>query len=39
MPGVMVYIRQEDFEKWKSIVNKSEFIHLAIQSTEESEDD
>jgi len=30
MPQVTVYIRNEDLDKWKSIVKKSEFIHESL---------
>ncbi len=30
MPQVHTYIRNEDMEKWKSLDNKSEFIHNAL---------
>lgn len=30
MPRVNIYIRNEDYEKWKSIPGKPEFIHEAI---------
>jgi len=32
MPQVTVYIRKEDFEKWKAIHKKSEFIHKALKT-------
>lgn len=32
MPQVTVYIREEDIDKWKSLVKKSEFIHNALNS-------
>lgn len=30
MPRVNVYIRQDDWEKWRMIGNKSEFIHDSL---------
>lgn len=30
MPRVTQYIRDEDFDKWKAVPNKSEFIHNAL---------
>lgn len=32
MPRTTVYIRDEDWDKWKSISNKSELISKAINS-------
>jgi hypothetical protein len=32
MPRVTQYVRNEDLDKWNSIVNKSEFIHNALNS-------
>lgn len=31
MPRVDVWIRKEDWEKWKAITNKPEFISQAIK--------
>lgn len=30
MPSVPLYIREEDYEQWKAIEKKSEFIHDAL---------
>ena len=35
MPQVFVYIRNEDFAKWKAIEKKSEFIHNALEGRPE----
>lgn len=32
MPQVTVYIRADDFEKWKALGRKSEFIHDALEA-------
>jgi hypothetical protein len=32
MPKVTVYIRNEDYEKWKAIEEKTEFIHGALKN-------
>ncbi len=33
MPQVTIYIRNEDYDKWKAIENKPEWLHHAIAST------
>ncbi len=30
MPSVMIYIKQQDYDKWLTIKKKSEFIHNAL---------
>lgn len=35
MPSVQVYIREEDYDKWKAIEKKSEFIHNALKEPDE----
>ncbi len=33
MPTISLYIREEDYEKWRAIGNPSEFIHNALNKT------
>ena len=30
MPSVMIYVKQQDYDKWLAIEKKSEFIHNAL---------
>lgn len=33
MPSVMIYIRQQDYDKWLAIENKPEWLHERLQSS------
>lgn len=38
MPRVTQYIRDEDFDKWTALPNKSEFIHNSLKKLTSSKD-
>ena len=35
MPKVTLYIRKEDYEKWKNLNKKTEFIHNALTTVKD----